>query len=138
MISFDLECDGGHRFEGVFSDYGSFDDQLAAGRIACPLCTSTSVKRIYSGCAIQARPVTRLMKDPSARTFFDYMREFRRFVMENTEDVGRDFPEVARGIHCGAEEKRAIRGETTIGEMKELAEEGIGVLPVPDVEKLEN
>ncbi|HPA73373.1 MAG TPA: DUF1178 family protein [Spirochaetota bacterium] len=138
MISFDLECDGGHRFEGVFRDYESFEDQLAAGKISCPLCESSAVKRIYSGCAIQARPVTRLMKDPGARTFFDYMREFRRFVMENTEDVGRDFPEVARAIHYGLEEERLIRGETTLVEMKELGEEGIGVLPVPDVEKMEN
>lgn len=138
MISFDLECDNGHKFEGIFSDYRSFDGQLAGNRIACPLCDSTGIRRLYSGCAIQARPASRITKDRDARTFFECMREVRRFVMDNFENVGSDFPEVARAIHYGAGEERAVYGETSLQEMKELAEEGIGVLPLPDVEKLEN
>jgi hypothetical protein len=138
MISFDLECGSGHKFEGIFKDYQSFDNQHAAGKISCPLCDSREVRRLFSGCAIQARPATRVVKDKGARTIFEYMRELRIFVTDNFENVGRDFPEVARAIHYGAEEERAVYGETSLREMKELAEEGIGVLPLPDVEKLEN
>jgi len=138
MISFDLECESGHKFEGIFKDYTSFEEQLGAERIACPLCESRSVKRIYTGCAIQARPASRIVKDRDARNFFEYMREFRNYVKNNFEDVGRDFPEVARAIHYGIGEERAVYGETTLREMKELTEEGIGVVPLPDVDKLEN
>ena len=138
MISFNLEYESRHKFEGIFKDYRSFEDQHAAGQIAYPLCGSRKVKRILSGCAIQARPVTRVVKDGDTRTFFDYVREFRSFVTDNFENVGRDFPELARAIYYGIEEERAVYGETTLQEMKELAEEGIGVLPLPDVEKMEN
>ncbi len=138
MISFDLECSEGHRFEGVFRDYDSFDAQLGDGKVTCPFCDTREVKRIFSGCSIQARPVSRIMDDTKVRNMFQAIRDFRRYVNENFENVGRDFPETARAIYYGIEDERPIYGETTMEEVRELAEEGIGVLPIPDVEKLEN
>lgn len=138
MISFDLECEKEHRFEGIFKDYQSFEDQLRNNVIACPLCNSTKVKRLFSGCSIQARPVSKVAKDTANRTFFELVKELRTFVESNFENVGREFPEIARAIYYGAEEARGIYGESTLQEMKELAEEGIPVLPLPDVEKMEN
>ncbi len=138
MISFDLECEKEHRFEGIFKDYQSFKAQMRQNLIACPLCNSTNVKRLFSGCSIQARPVSKISKDGSSRTFFELVKELRAFVENNFENVGREFPEIARAIYYGTEEARGIYGESSLEEMKELAEEGIPVLPLPDVEKLEN
>lgn len=138
MISFDLECDKGHRFEGIFKDYPSFEDQIQRKIVACPLCNSTDVKRLFSGCSIQARPVSKISSDKTSRTFFEMVKELKSYVESNFENVGREFPEIARAIYYGAEEPRGIYGESSMEEIKELAEEGIPVLPLPDVEKIEN
>ncbi len=138
MISFDLECDKEHRFEGIFKDYNSFEEQIKNNLVACPLCNSTKVKRLFSGCSIQARPVSKIAKENTSRTFFELVKELRAFVESNFENVGREFPEIARAIYYGTEEARGIYGESTFEEMKELTEEGIPVLPLPNVEKMEH
>jgi hypothetical protein len=54
-------------------------------------------------------------------------------VIENTEDVGRAFPEEARKIHYHEAPERHIRGTASNKEVEALREEGIEVvaLPVP-------
>lgn len=51
-----------------------------------------------------------------------------RQVIQQTEDVGKHFPEQARKIHQGEEPPRAIRGEATPEEAEALREEGIDVM----------
>jgi hypothetical protein len=136
MISFDLECVDGHKFEGIFRDYESFSGQLEKKMVRCPLCDSIDIKRLYSGCSIQARPASK--QQPQIPNLFELVKKMRKIVTENFENVGRDFPEIARDIHYGHSDERNIYGEATASETKELIDEGIGVVPLPDVEKLEN
>lgn len=137
MISFDLECSNGHRFEGSFRDYSSYTEQFERGMVRCPLCDSREIKRLYTGCSIQAKPVCPVREEGTPNVF-EVMRMIRRFVETNFENVGRDFAETARSIYYGALEAKNIYGESTRDEIKELLEEGIGIIPLPDVEKLEN
>ena len=51
---------------------------------------------------------------------------------ENSEYVGENFSDVARKIHYGDEPDRGIYGEANLREIKELTEEGIAVLPLPE------
>jgi len=53
-----------------------------------------------------------------------------RQLLANTEDVGLRFAEEARRIHYGEAPARGIRGESSLREAAELAEEGIAVLPL--------
>ncbi|HNR87770.1 MAG TPA: DUF1178 family protein [Spirochaetota bacterium] len=139
MISFDIECSNGHRFEGTFKDYDSFARQMERTLIACPLCECTDVKRLFTGCAIQARPsATPSSRDPETVTLFDAMRIARAFVREHFENTGAEFAERARAIHYGVEEPRGIYGETTPDEVRELREEGIAALFLPDPDRFEN
>jgi hypothetical protein len=138
MISFDLECPKGHRFEGVFKDYQSFDDQLKNEMIACPLCESREIKRLYTGCSIQTRSSNVSLSPNENPNIFEMMKIVKKYVIENFENVGKDFYEVSRAIYYGAEEERNIYGESTKEEMEELSNEGINVFPLPDIEKFEN
>ncbi|TAL35984.1 MAG: DUF1178 family protein [Spirochaetes bacterium] len=138
MISFDLECESGHRFEGSFRDYEAYAGQLERKLVRCPLCDSPDVKRLFTGCSVQARPAGPLKPADPSQNIFAMLRRMERFVKENFDHVGRDFAETARAIHYGQEPERGIYGESTVQEMKELHEEGIGVLPLPDVNKIEN
>ncbi len=64
MIVFDLQCEGGHRFEGWFGSSSDYERQHTAGLIACPQCASTVV-----GKAVMAPAVGRKgNQPPTART----------------------------------------------------------------------
>jgi hypothetical protein len=60
-----------------------------------------------------------------------FMTGLRKYVEENAENVGREFPEEARKIHYGETQERHIYGEATAEEAKALVEEGVDVAPLP-------
>ena len=138
MITIDFECANGHRFEGNFSDYESFSSQQDADMIACPLCSTTDVKRIYTGCSIRPRQSAPVKTEQKSPGIFEAIRSINRYVRENFENVGRDFPDAARAMHYGIEEERQIYGESTPQEISELVEEGISLLPLVDIDGIEN
>lgn len=138
MISFDLECKNGHRFEGVFKDYQSFDEQLKKKLITCPVCENSEIKRLFTGCSIQPKNSDNTLTNKSGPSIQDFIRFVSDYVKENYNDVGKEFAEKARAIHYGIEEHKNIYGESTLEEIKELVDEGIDVLPIPQVDKIEH
>lgn len=142
MISFDLECSNEHRFEGIFKDYKAFDEQLTDKMITCPICRDSNIKRLYTGCSIQSgspsSKETDLQLNNKTPNIFEVIKLAREYVMNNFENVGKDFADTARAIHYGIEEERNIYGESTHEEVKELIDEGVNILPLPSVDKLEN
>lgn len=138
MIKIDFECINRHKFEGCFKDYEAFKKQHDDKYIQCPLCSSSEVKRIFTGCSIHARKSSESQTERKIPGFLEKLDEFNRFVKSNFENVGDTFADKARAIHYGIEEERNIYGRTTLAEAKELIDEGIGVLPVIDTEKIVN
>jgi hypothetical protein len=69
--------------------------------------------------------------DPRAAKLVEMMRELRRHVEANAENVGDRFAEEARRIHYEETEKRGIYGQATAEDAKALIEEGIDVHPLP-------
>ena len=61
----------------------------------------------------------------------DVLRELRRTLLANSEDVGRRFPEEARKIHYGEAKARGIAGTASGEEAYALLEEGIEILMLP-------
>lgn len=121
MILFNLKCAGGHEFEAWFRNGETYAQQEAKGIIACPDCGGTDVRK--------APMAPRLSKGVAKRQ--DALAELRRVVESQFEDVGERFAEEARQIHYGEAEARPIVGQASIGEVKELLEEEIPVLPLP-------
>jgi hypothetical protein len=137
MIVYDLSCDKAHRFEGWFSSADDFDSQIHDEQIACPVCGSVDISRQLSAPHVNtgAAPVeTRQANNTAvAGVSLEQMRrKFLEFVLNNTEDVGRRFPEEARKIHYQEEPRRAIRGEASRDEVQELREEGVEIFPLPE------
>ena len=127
MIRYALACDAGHDFESWFGDSGAFESQRARGLVECPFCGSKRVEKQVMNPAV-AR--TDDAPDHAAR-MRARIRAMRAEIAEKTEDVGRRFPQEARRIHHGDAPERAIRGEASLEEARELLEEGVPVLPVP-------
>ena len=139
MIVYDLLCDNAHRFEGWFASADAFAHQHEAGQLVCPVCGSSSVHKPPSAPYVQtggsdASPQS-VMANPE---FLESMRrKFVDFILQNTEDVGSRFPDEARAIHNGEAAERAIRGQASAEDARQLRDEGIEVmtLPVPVLPK---
>ena len=61
------------------------------------------------------------------------VRHLRNEIEKNSDDVGANFPQVARAIHDGDAPERSIRGQASLKEARALIEDGIGVLPLPSL-----
>ena len=131
MIVYGLACDEGHGFEGWFKDSAAYDAQAAEGKLVCPVCNSRKIEKAPMAPAVSG---TKSKGEPSTnelRKMRQFMSGVRKYVEQNAENVGPKFPEEARKIHYGETEERSIYGETSLGEAKELIEEGIDVAPLP-------
>ena len=133
MIVFNLKCRRDHHFEAWFRDNVTFDEQVAAGVVDCPVCGSKKVEKALmaphvakSGRAEKtAREMVKVAQAKKALT------ELRRQVEENCDYVGPTFAEEARKIHYGESDERSIYGETSNEEAKALDEEGVKVQRIP-------
>lgn len=148
---FDLQCSKGHVFEGWFSQTNSFESQASRGLLLCPVCGDDAIERKLSAPRLNLgkndhaerghRPSGGHADAPAGRPqdtppqlaelqgrFLQHMRTMVR----ESEDVGPRFAQEALKIHQGQAEERMIRGTATPDEQRELLEEGVQVMAVPD------
>ncbi len=152
MIRFALHCAHDHEFEGWFRDGATFDRQASEGAISCPVCGDSTVRKAMMAPAVvrstsrEPVPVPPTVPAPAAAAPPDevkaammvaMLRQIRRHVEENFENVGDRFPDEARRIHCGEAEEREIFGRATLEEARDLLEEGIPVRALPDLPELD-
>lgn len=151
MIVYALRCDSGHGFDAWFKDAAAFDDQAAAGEVLCPACGSTAVAKAPMAPHIGGRapaPSTAAPETPAEdRTvpaptdpraaamaaFREKLIALRRHVEATHDYVGDRFATEIRAMHEGEAEERAIYGEATADEARELIEDGLPVAPLPVV-----
>lgn len=136
MKVFRLACARGHDFEGWFASADEIDRQREAGQVRCPLCDDRDVSRLPSAPYVNtgaraeaAMPVA--AGGAAGGELAKALATLKAYVLANTEDVGRRFPEVARRMHYGEESQRGIRGRVAPEEAKELRDEGIEAVPLP-------
>lgn len=143
MKVLNLQCSGGHGFEGWFASEDDFLQQQERGLLVCPLCGNPSVRKMLSAPRLnlghareEERPapsdglVEMGRTAPGSELQGRLLRAMRE-LMSATEDVGERFAEEARAMHLGDVEQRNIRGRTTPEVALELIEEGIDVMPLP-------
>ena len=139
MIKYALVCDKNHGFESWFSDSDSFDIQARHGFVSCPECDSAKVCKAIMAPAIAARLGEPMADAPAPTPVVDgpetamraKLRDLRRHFAEHTENVGQRFPAEARAMHDGDIAPRAIVGQATMAEARDLIEDGIAIMPVP-------
>ena len=139
MIVFDLGCDNDHRFEGWFSSSEDFDRQQREHLLSCPMCGSQTINRLVTAARVNTgrgeagAPKPREQDLAVQYANFDAARMLKLIshIVENTEDVGRAFPEEARKIHYKESPERQIRGTASPQEVDALRDEGIDVIPLP-------
>ena len=157
MIKYALVCDSSHEFESWFPGSESYEEQARRGFVECPMCQSTKVSK-----AIMAPNVARKDRDAPANDLTaavpaappapqqvalldekqqhlrSLMRELHEKIVATSDDVGEAFPEEARKMHDGETPARSIRGKASFEEARSLLDEGIPVLPIPDLPEERN
>ena len=142
MIVFDLKCGKDHVFEAYFADSATYERQVKAGEIACPLCGDETITKApmapniavankARGKPAPAAPPQRKPPPPEMARAIGTLRRMRSYIEQNFDHVGERFPEEARKIHYGEVEQRSIYGDATKEEVSDLADEGIEVGEVP-------
>lgn len=141
MIVFELICCEHHRFEGWFASGEEFERQRGAGLISCPTCATDRIEKLptakigrVAAAASPSPPGPAEKEDAGKRREAGVaLAAFIDHVLQNTEDVGREFPSEARKIDRGLAPRRGIRGTASREDAQELSEEGISVvwLPIP-------
>ena len=131
MIVYQLTCGQGHFFEGWFASAQAYDRQAGSGQLQCPTCSTPEVRKLPSGPHVHTSgsQLAAAPRDEQALRK-ETLRELRKFILTNTEDVGRKFAEIARRIHYQEEDARNIRGVVTPDEADELREEGVETLSI--------
>ena len=140
MIRYDLVCDQGHEFDGWFRDSVTYDKQAKRGLVSCTSCGSSKIQKQIMAPNIAAKSnkksdaTTKMVAGPideRAATMMQMMRDYRKHVESNAENVGNNFAEEARKIHYNETEQRGIYGNATPDDAAALIEEGIDVHPIP-------
>ena len=142
MILFSLVCDNDHAFESWFASNESYDFQIARGLVACPNCNSEKVTKAVMAPAVARKDRSSAEKPAAMKQdvaligaksagLRQMARELHEKLVDATEDVGAAFPAEARKIHAGDAPERAIRGQASLEEARDLLEEGVSILPMP-------
>ncbi len=158
MISYQLVCDLGDRFEAWFRGSEDYEKQVMAGLIVCPECGSSEIGKALMAPAVRTSRQRHAMAaeadqtggdggntvrltagpDPSVAKALEIVRKISKHVRDNSDDVGRSFAEEARKIHYREVEPRNIVGEATPAEAKALVDEGIEFHPLPILPEEQN
>ncbi|MGE0230842.1 MAG: DUF1178 family protein [Flavobacteriaceae bacterium] len=147
MIRYKLRCGNGHEFDGWFAGADAFDKQKAGGLVECPECGAVQVEKALMAPSVSTarskekrQPVATMAQpaDPRRRELLEAMRKLKTMVTESADYVGDRFAEEARKIHYGEQDARGIYGEATGDEVKSLLDEGVEIMPLPDLPEEKN
>ena len=129
MISFSLCCAKDHRFDSWFASSAAFESLLGAGRISCPNCGDSTITKALMAPAVAVTLPPRLAEDRTDAQ--QHLAKMRRHIEENADYVGQDFADEARKIHDGDAPARAIYGEASAAQARDLLSDGVPVAPLP-------
>ncbi len=129
MIRYDLRCANGDEFDAWFGSMADYDLQAGKGQIQCPHCGSSHVEKAPMAPAVRTSKAKESQKDRAVAMAM--AAKVREHIKDNFDYVGDKFADEARKMHAGECEERAIWGEATPEQARELAEEGIPAAPLP-------
>ncbi len=132
MIIFNLSCsDCDFSFEGWFENTKDYNKQIKKGLITCPSCNSIQIKKGLMAPNVAKKSNSKISKRNKSIASASNVKKLKKIIEKEFDYVGDKFAEEAKKIKYGEVEERAIYGEASIEQTKELIEEDIDVLPLP-------
>ncbi len=138
MIKYNLICECKETFESWFSSSAEYDALRGKKLISCIYCDSTSVEKSIMAPNLYRKSNKISKKTKLEKNIKKRLLDFRRYIEKNCKNVGDNFPQEARSIHYDKKTSKGIYGKATPEETAELLDEGIDVVTLPWMNKLEN
>ena len=166
MIRYRLQCDKDHAFDAWFGSSAAYERQREAALVTCPTCGSSAVEKAImapnvttserheaareraaprppdhtepAGSAVAVANADAAAMAERTRHMVELIRKLRAEVKANAEYVGPRFAEEARRIHFEETEPKGIYGEASLDDVRALHEDGIPVLPLPELPEDKN
>ena len=137
MIVFNLNCtDCSFSFEGWFENTKDYNKQIRKGLLTCPSCNSTQIKKGLMTPNLSKKSNSKISK--RNKSIASNVKKLKKIIEKEFDYVGDKFTEEAKKIKYGEAKERAIYGEASIEQTKELIDEDIDVLPLPFTTKKTN
>ena len=130
MIVFNLKCiDCDFSFEGWFENTKDYNKQINQGLVSCPVCNSIHIKKGLMAPNVAKKSNTKISKNN--QSIASNVKRLKKIIEKEFDYVGDKFTEEAKKIKYGEVKERAIYGEASVEQTKELIDEDIDVLPLP-------
>ena len=130
MIVFNLNCsDCAFSFEGWFENTNDYNKQIKKGLLTCPSCNSTQIKKGLMAPNVSKKSNSKISK--RNKSIASNVKKLKKIIEKEFDYVGDKFTEEAKKIKYGEVKERAIYGEASIEQTKELIDEEINVVPLP-------
>ena len=130
MIVFNLICSHcTSSFEGWFENTKDYNKQIRNGLLTCPFCNSTQIKKGLMAPNVSKKSNSKISK--RNKSIASNVKKLKKIIEKEFDYVGDKFTEEAKKIKYGETKKRAIYGEASVEQTKELMDEDIDVLPLP-------
>ncbi len=130
MIVFNLICSHcTSSFEGWFENTKDYNKQIRNGLLTCPFCNSTQIKKGLMAPNVSKKSNSKISK--RNKSIASNVKKLKKIIEKEFDYVGDKFTEEAKKIKYGEVKERAIYGEASIEQTKELIDEDIDVLPLP-------
>ena len=130
MIVFNLNCsDCEFSFEGWFENTKDYNKQTKQGLVSCPSCNSIKIKKGLMAPNVAKKTNTKISR--GNKSIASNVKNLKKIIEKEFDYVGDKFTEEAKKIKYGEVKERAIYGEASIEQTKELIDEDIDVLPLP-------
>ena len=130
MIVFNLNClDCSSSFEGWFANTKDYNKQIRKGLLTCPSCNSTQIKKGLMAPNVSKKSNSKISK--RNKSIASNVKKLKKIIEKEFDYVGDKFTDEAKKIKYGEAKDRAIYGEASVEQTKELIDEDIDVLPLP-------
>ena len=130
MIVFNLNCsDCAYSFEGWFENTKDYNKQVKKRLLSCPSCNSIQIKKALMAPNVAKKSNSKIAK--RNKSIASNVKKLKKIIEKEFDYVGDRFTEEAKKIKYGEVKERAIYGEASIEQTKELIDEDIDVLPLP-------
>ena len=130
MIVFNLNCsECDFSFEGWFENTKDFNKQFKKGLVSCPSCNSIKVNKGLTAPNVAKKSNAKISK--RNKSIASNVKKLKKLIEKEFDYVGDKFTEEAKKIKYGEVKERAIYGEASIEQTKELLEQEIDILPLP-------
>ena len=130
MIVFNLNCSAcNFSFEGWFENTKDYNKQIKQGLVSCPSCNNIQIKKGLMAPNIAKKSNVKFSK--SNKSIASNVKKLKKIIEKEFDYVGDKFTEEAKKIKYGEVKERAIYGEASVEQTKELIDEDIDVLPLP-------